>query len=493
MLIGNRERFAMEMSPVAPSWQRRHGPERAAWAGLAIWANGLNLCRHVRSGEEEIRDVLHIPLAPIADWIVRNHAALAFQERAAAFSIGRRPHEALRAWGEAPPLHGLDEDRWLDAREAFWQGHFLAAGAEGSHVPNIAFVREDDDVVVTWRAPRFVAPPHAEMLHADGSTTAPWHEVNQVLLEFVGHVADAFKDANVPAPFPWMGRDRQAWDSFEPKHAVVLYCGRSLADVEALVGPVGPILDSLSHGDPGASPSLQIVRDLPPRPSASIGDEIQRTVELARTKDPSRSTAWLAGRAISSDAARAGTTPEEQGYLAARSIREDLELDGQPIESVSDLVTHYGVQLSQSRARSAQERMVVAGRLDGSAAATVLLTGRTERRWGRRFEEARALGHALLDTMRQGAFGAASTTWAQESRRRRSGAFAAELLLPSSALGALSDGALDGIAEGERFADILKRYGIGARTAAYQLHNHGWLSDTSIRDDLIEEYGYREG
>src|ERR1019366_6886798 len=111
----------------------------------------------------------------------------------------------------------------------------------------------------------------------------------------------------------------------------------------------------------------------------------------------------------------------------------------------------------------------------------------------RRFEEARALGHALLDTMRQGAFGAASTTWAQESRRRRSGAFAAELLLPSSALGALSDGALDGIAEGERFADILKRYGIGARTAAYQLHNHGWLSDTSIRDDLIEEYGYREG
>jgi hypothetical protein len=223
-----------------------------------------------------------------------------------------------------------------------------------------------------------------------------------------------------------------------------------------------------------------------------IGNDIQRTVELARTKDPSRSTAWLAGRAISSDAARAGTTPEEQGYLAARSIREDLKLDGQPIESVSDLVARYGVRLSQSTARSAQERMVVAGRLDGSAAATVLLTRRTETRWGRRFEEARALGHALLDTMRQGAFGAASTTWAQESRRRRSGAFAAELLLPSSALGALSEGALDGVAEGERFADILKRYGIGARTAAYQLHNHGWLSDTAIRDDLIEEYGYRE-
>lgn len=36
------------------------------------------------------------------------------------------------------------------------------------------------------------------MLHAEGSTTAPWHEVNEVLLEFVGHVADAFKDANVP-------------------------------------------------------------------------------------------------------------------------------------------------------------------------------------------------------------------------------------------------------------------------------------------------------
>ncbi|MGH7269523.1 MAG: hypothetical protein ACREJ3_03755 [Polyangiaceae bacterium] len=44
-----------------------------------------------------------------------------------------------------------------------------------------------------------------------------------------------------------------------------------------------------------------------------------------------------------------------------------------------------------------------------------------------------------------------------------------------------------------RFGEILEKYGVGARTAAHQLYNHRWLSDGAIRDELIEEYGHREG
>ena len=32
MLIGNRERFALELTPVSPSWEPRYEPEAAAWA-----------------------------------------------------------------------------------------------------------------------------------------------------------------------------------------------------------------------------------------------------------------------------------------------------------------------------------------------------------------------------------------------------------------------------------------------------------------------------
>jgi hypothetical protein len=493
MLIGNRERFAIELSPVSPSWERRYRPEEAAWAGLSLWASGANLCRHVRSGEEGIREAFYVPLAPIATWIVQNYAALAFEERASLFVTRRRLHDAVHAWGDAPAPAGLDEDAWLDAREAFWKRHFLAAGAEGSRVPNVAFLREDNDVLITWRPPRFAAPPHVDILHPDGTTTAPWSEVSRVLLDFVLHVAEAFSTALVPPPFDWMPLGSAAWERFEPEQAIELYCGRSLSQVADIGGPLEPLLGAARSGDPGASPTLQIIRDLPPRPSASIGTEIVRTVDQAGIHDSKRSAAWLAGRATASDAARAGSSPEEQGHLAARAIRDELRLNGQPIDSVPEIVARYGVSLGMSTVPSAHERMIIAARAEGTAVATILSTARTTTAWGRRFEEARALGHALLDTTRHGALGAASTRWAQESRRRRSGAFAAELLFPASALSALSDGSLDGAADGDRFGRMLTQYGVGARTAANQLYNEGWLSDSAIRDELIEEYGHREG
>jgi len=71
------------------------------------------------------------------------------------------------------------------------------------------------------------------------------------------------------------------------------------------------------------------------------------------------------------------------------------------------------------------------------------------------------------------------------SRRRRSGAFAAEFLLPTSALQEASKGVLDGITEGTSFADLLDRFGVGANAAAFQLWNQGFLSSTETRDDLI--------
>jgi Zn-dependent peptidase ImmA (M78 family) len=77
--------------------------------------------------------------------------------------------------------------------------------------------------------------------------------------------------------------------------------------------------------------------------------------------------------------------------------------------------------------------------------------------------------------------------WAQSTRRRRSGAFAAELLLPVSGLERASAGHLDNMTD-EKFMALLRNYGVGARTAAYQLYNHKLLSRPT-RDDLIAVHG----
>ena len=47
---------------------------------------------------------------------------------------------------------------------------------------------------------------------------------------------------------------------------------------------------------------------------------------------------------------------------------------------------------------------------------------------------------------------------------------------------------LDGAATDRAFTRVMQQYGVGARTAAFQLWNHGWLSSTEIRDELIDRY-----
>ena len=71
-----------------------------------------------------------------------------------------------------------------------------------------------------------------------------------------------------------------------------------------------------------------------------------------------------------------------------------------------------------------------------------------------------------------------------------SGAFAAELLLPESALVEASGGHLDGACEDQAFTRLIERYGVGATTAAWQLYNHTLVSPQA-RGELIERYaGY---
>ena len=130
-LIGNRRSLAFELIPVAPSWELRYRPEAAAWSGLAIWADGINLCRHVAPGSSEIQDHFYIPLAPLADWILRAFPAIAFEERAAVFPTTRLLHESAERWGYVAPFEGLEGDEWLERREAWWLNHFLRAGADG--------------------------------------------------------------------------------------------------------------------------------------------------------------------------------------------------------------------------------------------------------------------------------------------------------------------------------------------------------------------------
>ena len=114
-------------------------------------------------------------------------------------------------------------------------------------------------------------------------------------------------------------------------------------------------------------------------------------------------------------------------------------------------------------------------------------TQKNQSSWGRRFEQARALGHLLCDPLRHDRIGAGQVT-SRKGCVDGIGPFAAEFLLPTSGVRArLRDAQVE-----DAFPELLATYGIGARAAAYQMWNHGFIAGEERRDDLIDTYARPE-
>ena len=495
VVIGNKQRLAFELVPVTPSWEIRYAPEMAAWAGTAIWVNGMNLCSHILPGSSEIQEYFYVPLGPLVDWFVRTFPALEFQERASVFPTTRYLHQSVEQWFDTRPPRGVSEDDWLDAREAWWSLHFLRSGADGALLPELALVRDDERLVLDWVPPHFVGPDAPSMRWATGHASVPWHEGREILDRFTAVVAAWFRESPVADTYAWAKNEFPLMQA-EPgiERALELFTGHTVDGLGAIFG-AGEFHDLLrrlhldaSSRDPAASPHCQVLRDLSPTLSPEVREVLTEIGQAATHPDDEALKKWKQAREIALDASRPAESPEQAGYLAAPEIRHALDLDGQPLGEVRTFLRQLGLEYGHQEASGGRDQMMVALRDDGAPVAATLQTPRTAKLWGQRFEACRALGHVLLDPVRAGTIGAASGPYAVSTRRRRSGAFAAELLLPEPAIASMSGHALDGAAEPAIFATLLDRYGIGARTAAYHLWNRGWLSSPEVRDELIEQY-----
>lgn len=496
MLFGDRNALAIEIQPLAPSWERRYAPEAAGWAQFALWVQKRNLCRHLLEGADRVREGLSLPLGPIADWFIRSWPHIELEERAAAFPTTDDPYASLARWGETPTPRGTAEDDWVDARETWWSRHFLTAVGGGACVPHVSFVRQDDALVVQWK-PRFAGTTQHRPVVGEGRALLNWGEAAHALDEFVRFVADWFK-GDARTAFDWVTSDdplrARAPSAAE---ALSLFTGRSGEELARLVDATSQemLIERLGlPGDrsgPEASPVTQALRDLPPGLGRSAGELLREMDDLTRSTDAGAG-AVAAVRERARDAAREAATPEEAGYRAANEVRSVLGLDGSAVANVRELLLNVGVRVDFRDVHVAEARMVAGAREGGSCAAFVLPSERTAVEWGQRFECARALGHLLLDPWRVGAIGAASSAFAEGLRRRRSGAFAAEFLLPRAAIEKATEGALNAGAEPQVFEKLLQEFGVGARTAAYHLWNHKLLTNEGVRDQLIEDYAAKK-
>ena len=163
--LGSRDQLAIEICPLAPTWNPRHLPERTGWAQLAIWASGRNLCRNFLDGEIFIQECVNVPLGSIADWLVRSWTSISFEERPGRFPPRALAFNTLRDWGDTNPPESCDEDKWYDLRESWWQGHFLCLWCRMvPSCPILLCFAAEDRLFIEWNPPEFAGSPAPNFL-----------------------------------------------------------------------------------------------------------------------------------------------------------------------------------------------------------------------------------------------------------------------------------------------------------------------------------------
>jgi hypothetical protein len=490
MRFGDIHKFALDVEPVLPSWDRRTPSDRGPWARLTIWAAQENLCRNWMTSTAAVTEGVYVPLAPVADWFVRNAPAIAYQESAPEFPTDVDLPRALEQWKSAAPAKNFDEDSWDDRRFDWSERHFLLAGSDGSWLPNLAFVRVDDSLWISTAAAQFATPAAPSFVYKLGLThRVPWLEARSVISSFVDEIGSSLRNAGLVEHFPWCTQCHPFERALEIGIQDYLRLTRGISEPEQLfgVGSIDELLAMLSL-EPSASPeesaSLQALRDL--EGDAGV---VKSVVDCDLETRSARSGRFLRSRSLAIEAAP-GFSPEEQGQTAARLLRNLCGLDERPLVRHQDLLDQIEIEEMSLDLSTSRDHSVASGHADGFGKVILFNSPQTKKPWARRMELFRGVGHLLLDAgLDRRAVGAGSSTRSVGPRRRRSGAFAAELLLPHDAIRLRSGGVLDEAAKPEIFVPLMSDYQVGAQTAAWQCFNAGLLSSREVVQELIASYG----
>ena len=333
MLIGNRNDLAFEVLPLAPTWERRYLPERTAWAHLAIWVRGKNLCVNVLDGSDSVRAGINVPLAPVADWLVRSWTFIEFEEGPGCFPLRSSLRDTVRDWGNTAPRAGFTEDQWFDARELWWTRHFLSSGADGARLPNVSLVRTGDRLVIEWGPAEFPGDHAPQFISENGQAVMDWLVGEEIFAEFVAFVAKWLREEELGTVYPWVRLDNPLHEResrFDEKlraytgiHPDMLYAWTDTNTEAGLRERLG-----LPTGceDPGGSVITQVLRDLPPDTSESVRGQVWRL-----DQETQRETNFVDElRTMARDAAGSCGPAESSGHQAARAVRHHLGLSGDP-------------------------------------------------------------------------------------------------------------------------------------------------------------------
>ena len=412
------------------------GPELSAtWASLRIQAGSSVLTRVLDSRAKTVRDFVYVPLYPLAEWLASNWWFLT--------------HEF-----ENPAKEG-DPD--------FHRRHALGTSREGYAFPNLEIVPSGARTRLVWD--HCPSPwTKVEFLNR-GETWVDSSELRETCADLVDQVIRRLVSLGADETFlqeEWNAI--QATDAEESKFcratAGLGWDPYALDDeqrdgVLLLAEKLGALLDE-------AVPALD-TENLYAGWSA-----IESAVERAKLNSVSlRLLAPLGDEFARNE--RIGGNPWEVGYGLARRLRGSLDLDGDPLPTMTRMAEALGED---------PESIEKVTRLASPFTATPLIDGVITRNddqlpafafrrvgeHGRRFHFCRALVEVLASPGED-----ALLTRAHSERQQRNRAFAAEFLAPSSGLRKRISRE---VVDGEDIDELAVEFGVSSRVVEHQIVNH---------------------
>lgn len=417
------------------------GPELAStWASLRIRINNSVLTRILDPSDNRVREFIHVPLYPLAEWLATSWWFLL--------------HES--------------EDRMGISDLPFMERHALGPSREGYRFPNIHVVSSDTRTQVTWKHER-LRWSGLEFLDREGCEWIDKDGFRQACADLVDAVVERLVSRGVRNTL--LEEEWQAIRDADQEERRFCQMAGALGLDPYSIGPMdktrvfriektlsGAVLEE-------ALPILHIDRIDTELAAIARGLRVGRAASIPLERFTS-----LRDEVVDSPVAQGDGRPWRVGYSLAKRVRGGLGLDGTPLPSWPSLSRALGEPRLADGRLSRSEAFRHAVRLDGVVTSNDDgLPGFCFRPGGssrtRRFRFCRGLAELLLRPRSD-----ALLTRARSSRQQLGRAFAAEFLAPSAGLRECVHGhALDE----EEVADLAARFGVSALVVERQIENHG--------------------
>lgn len=501
--IGDTARFALGFE-LRPDPDVGGDPaERASWGALQIWVTGRNLT--AGRADEQALDAAHVPLLPVARWLVDNWDPLLHEERlprpSASTSAASWRMDSLALL----PEREEDIDRLLEDRSAWWRRHGLGSALPEYRVPDLHVRRIGTDAEVSWDDREWrTVPRGVRLIEAPGAALLPVDEVAQVLFDWSSAVVAELRQTDAACT---VAADlEQRLQLIEQGHNRVERL--QWAAGQALQRAARQLRQLLGVTAGSVEETVRSMLGIHDADGPGLVSRMTVPALLFRSAAPALSTSDLAalirlaglpkqGHAPLMDFQRHEPPPfdpmgiTEDGYERALEFRKARDLPAsQPLTGPHDLehvlLAGLGVEVVDVRlddSRIDGVAIVYPGRVPLVA---VNLSGRSASTpWGRRMTLAHELCHLLYDLDDDGQVGVVSNPWAPQALERRANAFAAMLLMPRASLEAmLPPNPRDWT--GPSLRQAMTVLGVGKTALTWHLYNLGLLT-RSERDAWLDE------